>query len=59
MVIRLTLVDIVAHAGVEDKVYALIEQVEYMSVRELSGVAYGVRGYGLLTAVVCIARGFV
>ena len=56
VVIRVALVDVVAHAGVEDEVDALVEEVLDVSVGELRGVAHRIGGYRMLSEVVHLAR---
>ena len=59
VVVAAALVDVVAHAGVEDEVHALVEQVLDMSVGELCRVAYRIRGDSVLTEIVHITGALV
>ena len=59
VIVAVALVYIVAHAGIENEVYALIEQILDMSVSKLCRIAYGIRGNGVLSEIVHIARAFV
>ena len=55
MVVAAALVKIVTHAGVEYEIRSLVEKILDMSVSELCGVAYRIRGYGMLSEVVHIS----
>ena len=59
VVIASALVDIVAHAGVENEVYALIEKILDMSVRELCRVAYCIRRDSVLTEIIHTSGAFI
>ena len=52
MVVRTALVDIIAHAGVENEVNTLFKQTFNVTVRQFCGIAYSVGRYGLLTLIV-------
>ena len=56
MIVRLTLVSIVAHARIEYKVHALVKEALYMTVTKLCRITYRVRRNSLLTLVICISR---
>ena len=57
MVDRIVLVEVIALAGEENEVYALIQQALDVAVRELGGIADGVAGHGVLAAEIQLAGG--
>ena len=50
-------VDVVTHAGIEDRLRALCDQVIHMSVDQFGREAHGIRGNGGLAGEIQIARG--
>ena len=56
---RTAFVQIVGHAGIEDRVHALVEQVLDVAVHELCRIAHGIRRDGMLALHVHIAGGHV
>ena len=58
VIVALTLVDIVAFAGVENEIRAPLQKAEDVSVGKLRGIAYRVRGNGVLTLIVDVTGAF-
>ena len=59
VVIAFSLVEVIAHAGIENEVCTFVEQILDVTVCKLCGVANSIRRDSMLTEVVHITRAFV
>ena len=55
VVVAFALVDVIGHAGIENRLYSVVDKLTDMTVYELCGVAYGIGRDRRLTVQVCIA----